>query len=150
MSSRSPSDVRLLVYGERRCSGPSAPALAAARATMVGVQAAGLAGIVDVILTVRDDVTLEISFVATLRERRKGHAGQAIGIISRAADATGVMLILKAQGCPPKGARRVLGTNELVRFYERRGFRVVSAAYGGGVLMERPPKRQKPVSRCAA
>ena len=117
---------------------------------MAIIQAAGLAGIVDVILTARGDTTLEVSFLATLRQRRKGHAGRAIEIITQAADAAEVMLILKAQACPAKGARRVLDTEELTRFYQCRGFCVVSAAFGGGVLMERPPKRQEDAKRRAA
>ncbi|WP_407529590.1 hypothetical protein [Methylobacterium oryzisoli] len=98
----------------------------------------------DVILTVRDDTTLEVSFIETFREYQKGHAGRTLEIITEAADAAGVKLTLKAQACPPKDARRILSTDELVRFYERRNFRVVSAAYGGGILMERPATRTSP------
>ncbi|WP_244424879.1 hypothetical protein [Methylobacterium nodulans] len=119
-------------------------------AALEGMHAAGLPGIVDVILTTRDDTTLEVSFIETLHERQKGHAGRAIEIITEAADAAGVKLILKAQACPPKRARRVLSTNELVRFYERRGIRIVSAALGGGILMERPPERRMRVVGRAA
>lgn len=83
---------------------------------------------VDLTITVDNGSTAEVTFIETIRQRRKGHAGAAFKLMTDLADAFGVTLLLHAYFAKGTGARRVLDQQQLEAFYGRRGFEIIDPA----------------------
>lgn len=111
-----------VIYGVENTSENSPARLAAEEAKRNIDTNPVLSKVIDLVLTLRDDLQLEISFIETLRQRRRGHGGAALSIITDAADRYGAILILKASFTAGTGARNVLKQSDLERFYRKRGF----------------------------
>ncbi len=82
---------------------------------------------VDLTLTIQGKSLVEITFIETERQRRKGYAGIVLDFLSKAADTFGVNLKLEAFAAQGTGARYILKQDELEAFYARRGFQLVDS-----------------------
>jgi len=102
---------------------------------------------------IRYDVTLllrlcrprsaSVVYLRTLHKRR-GNGSMVMDEVVRAADLYDVTLDLEARAVREDGPRvRGLGQDELVAFYDRRGFRIVSQRVGSVIMRRLAPSVRK-------